>query len=45
MANCLFPLPQWALRQLLDPLYGGGTQLMQIEDGENCPTYEPKDPA
>lgn len=41
---CKFPLPVWLLRELHNPLTGGGPMAatMNRYDGDNCPTYEEK---
>ena len=41
---CRFPVPDWMMRQLHDPMSGGGkfVSTMHKNDGTDCPCYERK---
>jgi len=42
--RCLFPLPVWVMRELHNPLSGGGTMASVMRsDTTDCPCYQPKE--
>lgn len=45
VAPCRFPLPVWLMREIHDPLTGGGAgaSLMDMQAEHNCPCFTRKE--